>query len=86
MIYWLMKLMYRRLFRRLDEGQVKKQQGIFFDGQVYDAYQLVSGIIRKAKEQIILIDNYIDETVLTLLDKRAKGVKATVYTKHIGKQ
>lgn len=74
------------VFRRLDEGQVKQQQGIFFDGQVYDAYQLVSGIIRKAKEQIILIDNYIDETVLTLLDKRAKGVKATVYTKHIGKQ
>lgn len=74
------------VFRRLDEGQVKQQQGIFFDGQVYDAYQLVSGIIRKAKKQIILIDNYIDETVLTLLDKRTKGVKATIYTKHIGKQ
>ena len=73
------------VFRRLDEGQVKPQQGIFFDGQVYDAYQLVSNLIRKAKKRLVLIDNYIDDTVLTMLDKRESGVKATIYTKYIEK-
>ena len=74
------------VFRRLDEGQVKPQQGIFFDGQVYDAYQLVSDLIRKAKKRLVLIDNYIDDTVLTMMDKRGSGVKATIYTKFIDKQ
>lgn len=74
------------VFRRLDEGQVKPQQGIFFDGQVYDAYQLVADLIRKAKKRLVLIDNYIDDTVLTMMDKRGNGVKATIYTKFIDKQ
>ena len=74
------------VFRRLDEGQVKTQQGIFFEGQVYDAYQLVSDLVRKSKKHIVLIDNYIDDTVLTLLDKRSSGVKATIYTKFIDKK
>ena len=74
------------VFRRLDEGQVKPQQGIFFDGQVYDAYKLVADLIRKAKKRIVLIDNYIDDTVLTMMDKRGNGVKATIYTKFIDKQ
>lgn len=74
------------VFQRLDAGQVKPQQGIFFDGQVYDAYQLVSNLIRKAKKRLVLIDNYIDDTVLTMLDKRESGVKATIYTKYIDKQ
>ena len=74
------------VFRRLDEGQVKPQQGIFFDGQVYDAYQLVADLIRKAKKRLVLIDNYIDDTVLTIMDKRGSGVKATIYTKFIDKQ
>ena len=74
------------VFRRLDEGQVKPKQGIFFDGQVYDAYQLVSDLIRKAKKRLVLIDNYIDDTVLTMMDKRGSGVKATIYTKFIDKQ
>jgi hypothetical protein len=56
-------------------------QGIFFDGQIYDAYELMSKIIRSAKKEIILIDNYIDETVLTHLSKRAENVKAIIYTK-----
>ena len=56
-------------------------QGIFFDGQIYDAYELMSKIIRSAKNEIILIDNYIDETVLTHLSKRAENVKAIIYTK-----
>jgi len=61
-------------------------EGIFFDGQIYDAYTLVSKLVRSAKQRIILIDNYIDESVLTLLDKRAEGVKAEIYTNHIGQQ
>ena len=60
-------------------------QGIFFDGQIYDAYELMSKIIRSAKEEIILIDNYIDETVLTHLSKRAENVKAIIYTKSISR-
>jgi hypothetical protein len=62
------------------------RQGIFFDGQVFDAYVFVADIIKKAKTDIVLIDNYVDETVLTLLAKRAKQVKATIYTKTISKQ
>ena len=57
------------------------QQGIFFDGQVFDAYKFVCDLVRKAQRSIVLIDNYVDETVLTLLDKRSDGVSATIYTK-----
>ena len=59
--------------------------GVFFNGQVYDAYVLVTELIKKAKTEIILIDNYIDESVLTLLIKRNKNVSATIYTKTISK-
>lgn len=50
------------------------QQGIFYDGQIFDAYQFVSDLVRKARKNIVLIDNYVDDTVLTLLDKRDKEV------------
>ncbi len=62
------------------------EQGIFFDGQVFDAYVFVSDIIKSAKKSIVLIDNYIDESVLTLLSKRQKDVSATIFTKSISKQ
>lgn len=58
-------------------------EGILFDGQIFDAYLFVCDLIRRAKARIVLIDNYIDETVLTLLDKRAPGVSATVFTRKI---
>ena len=61
-------------------------EGIFFDGQIFDAYRFVSELIRKAKHRIILIDNYVDETVLTQLDKRADSVTATIYTQHVSQQ
>ena len=61
-------------------------QGIFYDGQVFDAYRFVSDLVRKAKHTITLIDNYVDDTVLTLLDKRAANVKATIYTQHVSQQ
>ena len=62
------------------------KEGIFFDGQIFDAYGFVCDLVKRAKKRIVLIDNYIDETVLTLLDKRSCGVLATIYTKRIDRQ
>lgn len=73
------------VFKRLD-ANVPPMQGIFYDGQVFDAYCFVSDLIRKAKQSIVLIDNYVDDTVLTLLDKRGEGVSATIYTQRISNQ
>ena len=61
-------------------------EGIFFDGQIYDAYAFVAELVRKAARRIVLIDNYIDDTVLTILSKREDGVEATIYTGKISKQ
>ena len=61
-------------------------EGIFYDGQIFDAYRFVNDLIRKAKSRIVLIDNYVDDTVLAMLDKRAAGVTATIYTQHVGQQ
>ncbi len=61
-------------------------EGVFFDGEIFDAYVFVCDLVKRAKQSIVLIDNYIDETVLSLLDKRAKGVTAIVYTASVGSQ
>lgn len=61
-------------------------EGIFYDGQIFDAYEFVSKLIKSAKNEIVLIDNYVDETVLTMLDKRNPSVKATIYTKQVSAQ
>ena len=67
--------------RILDKMEgVQPKQGIFFDGQVFDAYVFVSRLIQMAQSEVVLIDNYIDENVLTLLDKRQTGVSARIYT------
>ena len=71
------------VFRRLDEGHAKPKQGVFYNAQIYDAYTFVSDFIKSAKKRIILIDNYVDETVLTLLDKRDNNVSAIIYTQQI---
>ena len=55
-------------------------EGIFFDGQIFDAYTFACGLIREAKKRIELIDNYVDDSILTLLDKRRRGILATIYT------
>lgn len=60
-------------------------EGIFYDGQIFDAYAFASDLVKSAKKSIILIDNYIDESVFVLLDKRSKGVAATIYTQTISK-
>ncbi len=68
------------------QANLPPNQGIFFKGQVFDAYTFVSDLIRSAKKSIILIDNYIDDTVLTRFTKRKKGVTVTIFTKNISKQ
>lgn len=74
------------VLKRLDDKQAQPSQGIFYDGQMFDAYAFTSSLIKKACSSIILIDNYIDETVLTQLNKRSKGVSVTIYTSQVTKQ
>jgi len=59
-------------------------EGVLFEGQIFDAYKLVEALIKSAKREIILIDNYIDATIFDLLEKREQGVDATIYTEHAG--
>ena len=61
-------------------------EGIFFDGQIFDAYKFATDLIKSAKKSLLLIDNYVDESVLLMLSKRNPGVSATIYTKKITKQ
>lgn len=61
-------------------------EGVFFNGQIFDAHKFVSGIIKSAVNRIVLIDNYIDESVLTLIDKRGDGVDATIITQPLSRQ
>ncbi|MDR1341355.1 MAG: virulence RhuM family protein [Prevotellaceae bacterium] len=61
-------------------------EGIFYDGQIFDAYAFVSGLVVSAKETVVLIDNYIDASVLLLLSKRAQGVDAVIYTAQVSAQ
>ena len=75
-----------QIFKALEAGKPEPSQGIFFDGQIFDAYTFTSNIIKKAKKEIILIDNYIDEDTLTHLAKKAEQVTVRLYTKTISKQ
>ena len=68
------------VFKRLDAGNAKPEHGIFFDGQIFDSYTFINDRIREAKKRIILIDNYVDDSVLKMLDKREKGVTVKLYT------
>ena len=68
------------VFKRLDAGDVKPEHGIFFDGQIFDSYTFINDRIREAKKRIILIDNYVDDSVLKMLDKREKSVTVKLYT------
>lgn len=76
---------FRQLFNALEEKTLNSKQGIFFDGQVFDAYVFVADIIKSAKQSLILIDNYIDESTLQLFSKRKNNVACTIYTQKISK-
>ena len=73
-------------FDMLIKTNLPPTEGIFYDGQIFDAYAFVANIIKSAKQSIILIDNYVDETVLILLSKRNVKAHATIYTKTVSKQ
>ena len=75
---------FEKVFAKFEENEPRRQ-GIFYDGESYDAYTFVSDRIREARTRVVLIDNYVDDTVLTMLDKRADGVLAEIYTMQISK-
>ena len=76
---------FNKIFNAIEAKELNPKQGIFFNGQIFDAYVFVSDLIKSAKNSIVLIDNYVDESVLTLLSKRKKKCNAVIYTKNISK-
>ncbi|MBW7870142.1 MAG: ORF6N domain-containing protein, partial [Flavobacteriia bacterium] len=73
---------FEQIFDALENKDMIPSQGVFFDNQVFDAYELASKIIRSAKKQIVLIDNYINESTFTHLSKKKKGAKCIIFTKN----
>lgn len=71
---------FDEILSRLDAKDSEPIEGFFFEGQIFDAYSLISDLIRKATERIILIDNYVDDRILKVLTKRTEGVSAIIYT------
>lgn len=77
---------FNELFNAIESKELKPDHGIFYENQIFDAYVFASDLIKSAKRSIILIDNYVDESVLVLLSKRIDGCRATIYTKTITSQ
>jgi len=77
---------FNQVFKAITANNTIPDQKIFFEGQVFDAHKFVSDIIRSAKKEIILIDNFIDDTVLSLFTKRNKDIKVTIYCKKITRE
>lgn len=73
------------ILNALEDKSLKPKEGIFYDGQIYDAYAFMSELIKSAKNEIMLIDNYIDDTVFTIFSKN-QNIKVTIYTNTISKQ
>ena len=76
---------FDRLFEALEDRSLKAKQGIFYDGQIFDAYVFVNDLLKLATTEIILIDNYIDETVFTIFSKYP-NIKIKIFTQNISKQ
>ncbi len=76
---------FEQIFKALEDKSIKPKQGVFYDGQVFDAYIFVADLIKSANKSILLIDNYIDETVLQLFTKRNRNVPVSIFSKNITK-
>ena len=74
------------VFKAMENDQLLPKQGVLFDGQVFEAHKFISDIVRSAEKSIVLIDNYVDDTVLTLFSKRKRGVVLKILTKNLSKQ
>jgi hypothetical protein len=74
-----------KIFKALENSSLKPKQGIFYNGQIFDAYKFIAELIKGAEKSIVLIDNYVDETILTLFSKNQR-VNVKIYTKNITKQ
>jgi hypothetical protein len=77
---------FRQIFDAIESKGIKQEKGIFFNGQMFDAYTFISDLVRSAQKSIVLIDNFVDDSVLTLFTKRKKNVAVTIFTKEISKQ
>lgn len=77
---------FEQVFDAIESKDIKPEKGIFFDGQVFDSYKFVSDIVRSAKKSIVLVDNYIDDSVLVLFGKRGANVGVTIFTNEISRQ
>ncbi len=77
---------FEQVFKALEAPDLVKNQGVFFDGQTYDAYDFVNKLIKRAKTSIVVIDNYLDDSVITQLTKKHKNVSVYLLSKTINKQ
>ncbi len=77
---------FKKIFNAIESNDNIPKQNIFYDGQIYDAYNFVNDVIKSAKNSIILIDNYIDNSVLTLFSERNKDCSVKIFTKNITKK
>lgn len=77
---------FEDIYSKLEEKSIEPKQGVFFDGQIYDSYAFITSLIKSAAKRIVLIDNYVDGSVLTMLDYRAAGVDAEIHTQRITPQ
>ena len=74
---------FNKIFKAMEEEHLMPSQGIFFDGKVFDAFVFVSGLIKKAKTRIVLVDNYVDENTLKLFSDKSVGVSVKIYTNNL---
>jgi hypothetical protein len=77
---------FELVFDAIQNNDIKPQKGIFFSGQIFDAHKFVSDLIRSAKKSIVLIDNFVDESVLALFTKRNENISVTIYTRTISNE
>jgi hypothetical protein len=77
---------FEKIFDALESKELIPQKGIFFEGQIFDAYKFISDIIRSAKKSIVLVDNFVDDSVLTLFSKKNENIEAIIFTKKISKK
>lgn len=77
---------FNEIFNAISSKQLPPNEGIFYDGQIFDAYQFAAKLVKSAQQSIVLIDNYIDESVLLLFSKRESRVTAVIYTAELNNQ